>query len=94
MACTDGTGGLSHHVNSVQGCGHAFCHACLLNLFGRAMPGALWYTCPQCKGPILTPPRPDEGLRAAVLWLRLAQGEEVSSVPLAPSDAFNVYFWR
>jgi len=52
-----------------------------------------WYDCPQCRGPIFIPPRPDEKVQAAVTWLQLAQGDQPSDTSTMPADVFDIYFW-
>jgi hypothetical protein len=54
-----------------------------------------WFWCPQpqCGAPIFVPPTPDERVEAAVLWLQLAEGDQLLDTPAISLGAFNIYFY-
>jgi hypothetical protein len=69
---------------------------CLIRRFEEGMAeGLWWFVCPQpqCRAPIFIPPTLDEKVEAAILWLRLAEGDQLSDMPAVPLGAFDIYFY-
>jgi hypothetical protein len=69
---------------------------CLIRQFEEVMAEELWwFGCPQpqCRAPIFVPLTPDEKVEAAILWLQLAEGDQLLDTPAVPLGAFVIYFY-